>query len=229
MSGNKDKQVSSDDANNAHEELASPVSSDCEIVQKGQANFEANFARMSVEVGAKPLLGGFGLSFEPENGFSGSACNVRPDEKRLSSGILGGDQAVQAPWSTNKATTFCDLDKSIWKKYDILKARNQWEYSEWCKARLLLDKALLSGDIEYVYLARQVVLERVYVVRVANKDGWSVVFKIASSDNDPMSDLFGERQEKARLAAQHFLRYKRPKVAQEYSFRRSELHDKVQM
>ncbi|CAG8541558.1 5990_t:CDS:2 [Racocetra fulgida] len=35
----------------------------------------------------------------------------------------------------------------------------------------LVDKALVSGNMEYVCLARQVILERAYVVRVADKDG----------------------------------------------------------
>ncbi|CAG8780048.1 6175_t:CDS:2 [Gigaspora margarita] len=37
-----------------------------------------------------------------------------------------------------------------------------------------LDKAILSGEVEYVYMARQVALERAYIVRVADEDGWSV-------------------------------------------------------
>ena len=68
-----------------------------------------------------------------------------------------------------------DLERrNIWEKRELSKQRNQWEYNEWCKAGALMDKALASGDLSYLRLARQVALERAYVVRVADEDGWEV-------------------------------------------------------
>ncbi|CAG8750207.1 17173_t:CDS:10, partial [Gigaspora rosea] len=73
---------------------------------------------------------------------------------------------------------------------DVKKQGIKREYNEWCKTGLLLDKALFTGDIEYVQLARQVALEKAYVVRVTNEDGWNVAAKMTSGDwLDPMSQL----------------------------------------
>ncbi|CAG8800047.1 6343_t:CDS:2, partial [Cetraspora pellucida] len=62
-------------------------------------------------------------------------------------------------------------------------------------------------------LSRQVALKRAYIVTVANED---VAAKMASSNYDPMAELFGSRKEKARMAVQHFLfaKNRRPKVLQ---------------
>ncbi|CAG8754777.1 41376_t:CDS:10, partial [Gigaspora margarita] len=56
-----------------------------------------------------------------------------------------------------------------------------WGFSE----GTLLDKAVLFGEVEYVYMARQVALEKVYVVRVADEDGWSVAAKLPQSFLQP--------------------------------------------
>ncbi|CAG8618282.1 42584_t:CDS:2 [Gigaspora margarita] len=118
------------------------------------------------------------------------------------------------PFLTPDLFTNLDIQEGIWKKRELTKARNQWEYNEWCKAGLLLDKALFTGEVEYVQLARQVALERAYVVRVADEDGWNVVAKMASGDLlDPMSELFGGEREWARMAAQQFPKSKRSKVS----------------
>ncbi|CAG8612330.1 9838_t:CDS:1, partial [Racocetra fulgida] len=91
---------------------------------------------------------------------------------------------------------------------------NHWEYNEWCKAGLLLDKALFTGDANYVQLARQVALERAYVVRVADEDGWSVAVKMTSGDmSNPILELFSGKRERARMAVQQFPRNKRSKVS----------------
>lgn len=106
------------------------------------------------------------------------------------------------------------FQESVWKKRELTKARNQWEYNEWCKAGLLLDKALLSRQVEYVQLARQVALERAYMVRVADEDGWGVAAKMALDDStDPMLELFSGKRERARMAAQLFPKNKRSKVS----------------
>ncbi|CAG8621552.1 14565_t:CDS:2 [Cetraspora pellucida] len=90
------------------------------------------------------------------------------------------------------------------------------EFNEWCKAGLLMDKALNTGDVDYLFLARQVALERAYVIRVADEDSWSMAAKmVANNTIDPMSQLFGGNRERARLAAQNFSKNKRPKLAQE--------------
>ncbi|CAG8787218.1 18227_t:CDS:2, partial [Racocetra persica] len=95
----------------------------------------------------------------------------------------------------------------MWEKRKLSKQHNQWKYNEWCKAGSLLDKALLTGDIAYVHLARQVVMERAYMVRVADEDGWEVASKMATTDlSDPMSEILGSKRERARLATQHFLK-----------------------
>ncbi|CAG8806242.1 357_t:CDS:2, partial [Gigaspora rosea] len=88
------------------------------------------------------------------------------------------------------------------EKQELSKARNQWEYNEWCKADPLLDKALITGEVEFVHLARQVALERPYVVQVADEDGWSVAAKIAMEESmNPMSKLFSGKRERAKMAA----------------------------
>ncbi|CAG8668864.1 491_t:CDS:2, partial [Racocetra persica] len=74
----------------------------------------------------------------------------------------------------------------------------------------LLNKALVSGDIAFVRLARHIILKRIYVVRVADEDVWAVVSKIVSADtSDPISELLGGKCERARLVAQHFTKPKK--------------------
>ncbi|CAG8674810.1 13681_t:CDS:2, partial [Racocetra fulgida] len=59
-----------------------------------------------------------------------------------------------------------------------------------------------------------VVLERAYVVRVADQDGWDIVSKIVAEDAlDPMAELMGGKHERSRLAAQHFSKPKKPRSA----------------
>ncbi|CAG8778089.1 19934_t:CDS:2, partial [Racocetra fulgida] len=70
--------------------------------------------------------------------------------------------------------------------------RNVWvkQYNEWCKVMSLMNKALAFCDINYVYLAKQVILKRAYVIRVADEDSWEVVSKIAIMDgSDLMTKL----------------------------------------
>ncbi|CAG8817820.1 25244_t:CDS:2, partial [Gigaspora rosea] len=81
-------------------------------------------------------------------------------------------------------------------------------------AGLLLNKAFSKGNIEYVYLARQVALERAYVVRVANEVGWNVIAKMASGNLlDPISELFGGKREWARMSAQQYSKSKCSRVS----------------
>ncbi|CAG8806214.1 25959_t:CDS:2, partial [Gigaspora rosea] len=93
------------------------------------------------------------------------------------------------------------------------------EYNEWCKTGLLLDKALFTGDIEYVQLARQVAFEKAYVVRVADEDAWNVAAKMTSDDwLDPMSQLLSGKCERTRVAAQQFPENKHSKISDRQSF-----------
>ncbi|CAG8669958.1 hypothetical protein C2G38_2167912 [Gigaspora rosea] len=116
--------------------------------------------------------------------------------------------------SVGKVPFSWKFQENVWNKRELAKARNQWEYNKWCKAGLLLDKVLLTGQVEYVHLARQVALERAYVVRVADEDIWSVAAKMALEDSmDPMSELFSRKRKRARMAAQLFLKYKCSRVS----------------
>ncbi|CAG8629063.1 10448_t:CDS:2, partial [Scutellospora calospora] len=57
------------------------------------------------------------------------------------------------------------------------------------------------GDLSFVHLARQVALERAYVIRVANENSWDVALKIAIDDTlDPISELLRSKRESTRLA-----------------------------
>ncbi|CAG8462054.1 22351_t:CDS:2 [Cetraspora pellucida] len=83
-----------------------------------------------------------------------------------------------------------------------------------CKVGMLMDKALSMDEINYLLLARQVVLERAYVVRVTNKDDWGVVAKIIFNDSvDSMLQIFEEKRKKVRLAIQIFSKNKKSKVS----------------
>ncbi|CAG8498484.1 3505_t:CDS:10, partial [Scutellospora calospora] len=66
------------------------------------------------------------------------------------------------------------------------------------RAEVLLDKVLVSGDLNYVRLARQVALKRAYVVRVADEDSWDIASKMAIGDIlNPISELLGSKQKTA--------------------------------
>lgn len=65
-----------------------------------------------------------------------------------------------------------------------------------------MDKALLSDEVGYVYLARQMALEGAYMVRMVDGDGWSVTAKMMASESvDLMSELFCAKREIAEMAA----------------------------
>ncbi|CAG8559711.1 13870_t:CDS:2 [Cetraspora pellucida] len=59
-----------------------------------------------------------------------------------------------------------------------------------------------SEEIDYLLLARQIALKRVYMVRVANENSWGVAAKMALNDLlASISQLFKEKRKKTRLAA----------------------------
>lgn len=134
--------------------------------------------------------------------FSDGFGNVPFDEGRSKAKSSSDFLPPRMPSAANEMPTDWGFQEGLWKKRDLSKARNQWEYNEWCKIGLLLDKALFSGEVEYVHLAKQVALERAYVVRVADEDGWGMAAKMAASDiMDPMSELFGAKPGKDCSAA----------------------------
>ncbi|CAG8827275.1 1748_t:CDS:10, partial [Gigaspora margarita] len=230
MSFNKDKFTTVEDV------TSSPTNSDIEPSPKtGQTNFE-NFGRLSMDllrffdfVGSDNLGKGKGCESEKNSkeasddsnkfnfeAFSDGFGNVPFDEGRSKAKSSNDFMPPRMPSAANEMPTDWGFQEGLWKKRDLSKARNQWEYNEWCRIGLLLDKALLSGEVEYVHLAKQLVLERAYVVRVADEDGWGVAVKMAASDiMDPMSELFGAKRERARTAAQQFYRSKRPRASYE--------------
>ncbi|CAG8813001.1 45462_t:CDS:2, partial [Gigaspora margarita] len=159
---------------------------------------------------------GEGYKFSPETGraFANMFGNVLVDSNNLGTKGYTDRLPPRTPFLPSDMPMSEEMQEGLWKKRELSKARNQWEYNEWCRTGLLLDKALLTGDIEYVQLARQVALERAYVVMVADEDGWNVAVKMASGDwLDPMSQLFSGKRERARVAAQQFPRNKRSKIS----------------
>ncbi|CAG8848232.1 9085_t:CDS:1, partial [Gigaspora margarita] len=65
---------------------------------------------------------------------------------------------------------------------------------------------LFASDIEYVQMARQLALERAYVVRVDDEDEWNVAAKMALGNwFDPMSQMFSGKRARAMVVAQQFL------------------------
>ncbi|CAG8838148.1 33889_t:CDS:1 [Racocetra persica] len=94
--------------------------------------------------------------------------------------MLGSNLAHSRPWdkgAMNWGAGFGTLilndveRKDMWEKCELSKQRNQWEYNEWYKAGALLDKALVTCDIAYIHLARQVITKRAYMMKVVDKDG----------------------------------------------------------
>ncbi|CAG8477217.1 14378_t:CDS:2 [Cetraspora pellucida] len=139
----------------------------------------------------------------------------------LGARATGVHQSLRFPEAKEKFVFDNDIDETgLWRKRNLSKARNQWEFNEWCKAGLLMDKALNTGDVDYLLMARQVALERAYVVRVADEDGWGVAVKMASNNTvDSISQMFGGKRERARLAVQNVSKSKKFKLAQERSQR----------
>ncbi|CAG8653209.1 10955_t:CDS:2, partial [Gigaspora rosea] len=189
-----------DESSTINSDIEFTLKNDTEASQKsGQANFKANFGHMSVEM-LKFLCHEMGVS-EADNLGKGKAVDVDSKWREVPAQDSKSEFEFGKAFPNAFNNTPADSG-NLGKKHELTKARNQREYNEWCKAGLLLDKALSTGDVKYVHLARQVALKRAYIVRVADKDGWNVAAKIASGDLfDPMSELFGGKREWARMAA----------------------------
>ncbi|CAG8725356.1 30008_t:CDS:2, partial [Gigaspora margarita] len=116
------------------------------------------------------------------------------------------DSALKMPF-VDRSRTNVEADQTFANVFGILLPDNRsssskWEYNEWCKVGLLLDKALLTSEVEYVHLSRQVALERAYIVRMVDEVRWCVAAKMLLENSmDPMSESFGGKHEKARIAA----------------------------
>ncbi|CAG8477793.1 9147_t:CDS:2, partial [Cetraspora pellucida] len=155
-----------------------------------------------------------------DHGHSVGGPNInKQEEGDLGARAAGVHQSLWFPEGKEKFVFDNDSDETgLWRKQNLSKAGNQWEFNEWCKVGLLMDKALNTGDVDYLLLTRQVALERAYIVRVADEDGWGVAVKMASNDTvDPMSQMFGGKRERARLAVQSVSKSKKLKPAQERS------------
>ncbi|CAG8578289.1 7421_t:CDS:2, partial [Racocetra fulgida] len=159
---------------------------DVEAAQRSvQTNFEANFSRISVEM-LKFFCYKMGL-FEASS--KQDLVNHLVIEYKKRDVLVGSDNAVKGK--------SVDVDDDI-KELSGEDSKFSYEIGKAFQISLtgvLLDKALFSGNVEYVQLARQVVLERAYVVRVADKDGWNVAARMILSDlfdliNTGMSNRF---------------------------------------
>ncbi|RIB22037.1 hypothetical protein C2G38_2174937 [Gigaspora rosea] len=224
MSQNKVKSVTIEDVS------LSLVTSDVEIINKNnQSSFDTNFGHLSIEI-LKFLCHKLGVS---NLGMKQDLVNRLGNEAKKrngSSGLenLGKGKAVESDSDLklafdNQFKANVDAGQAFANIFGSLPSDNGNPYAKmgdnfppWTSsvAGLLLDKALLTGQVEYVHLARQVALERAYVVRVADEDGWGVAAKMALEDSiDPMSELFSGKRERARMAAQLFPKFKRSKAS----------------
>ncbi|CAG8768907.1 4944_t:CDS:2, partial [Racocetra fulgida] len=208
MSQNKDKLVTVED------EASSSNSSDVEPSHKcGQTNFETNFGRLSMDL-LRFLCHELDIS---EAGVKQDLVNRLASEAKKRCELSGLDNSgkgkrVESDKCLKPSLDDCnksnveafsdgfgnvpsvDVGSRSKSSSDFVPPRLPSAANEMSSAGALLDKALFSGEVEYVYLASQVALERAYVVRVADEDGWSVAAKMAASEIlDPMSELFGEK------------------------------------
>ncbi|CAG8732988.1 3177_t:CDS:2, partial [Gigaspora rosea] len=204
---NKVKSVTIED------ESLSPVNSDVEsIIKNNQSSFDTNFGLSEAKKRNRLSVleySGKGKAVEsdsdPKRSFD-NRCKANIDVSQAFANVfgtpssdngssfskMGSDFSPRMPF-TGEAPIYWNFQENVWKKRDLTKARNQWEYNEWCKAGLLLDKALFTGE---------------------TKIGWEVAEKLALEDSmDPMSELFDGKSERARMAAQLFPKSKQPKIA----------------
>ncbi|CAG8479065.1 30112_t:CDS:2 [Racocetra persica] len=63
------------------------------------------------------------------------------------------------------------------------------------------NKALASGDMSYIRIARQIAMERAYIVRVTDENSWELAAKMVNVDRlDLMTELFKSKHESVRSA-----------------------------
>lgn len=62
-------------------------------------------------------------------------------------------------------------ESKYWPKEKFNKARDQFEYDEWCKVGRFLDSAMVNKDWEVIGNVRDMAATRAFMLRVANKEG----------------------------------------------------------
>ncbi|RIB01046.1 hypothetical protein C2G38_2232062 [Gigaspora rosea] len=77
-------------------------------------------------------------------------------------------------------------ESRYWPREKFGKARDQFEYDEWCKVGRTLDNALVNRDLEMIGKVRDVAATRAFTLRVAKREGWNVAAGIRDLlDDDP--------------------------------------------
>ncbi|CAG8527147.1 18248_t:CDS:2, partial [Racocetra fulgida] len=179
-----------------------------------QTSLESNLNRLSVEV-LRFVCRGMGLSEmgqkqeivsrllkESHNrlgredsvedaGVTGKAKKAWPQLLRSQDNTLS--EELEALWTGNRAQCPVVGENSL-DAYSKQGSMGQ----DFSPTEALMDKALASSDVNYIRIARQVAMERAYVVRVADENGWEVAVKMANVDGlDPIMELFGSKRESA--------------------------------
>ncbi|CAG8851689.1 12006_t:CDS:2, partial [Gigaspora margarita] len=207
------------------DESSSPVNSDVEAINKNnQSSFDTNFGHLSIEIlkflyyelgisdvdTKQNLVNRLGNEAKKINGLSGLENSGKEKQwRQMFKANMDADQAFANVFGT----PLSDNGNPFAKIGDDFPPQ-MFSSGESPFTGLLLDKALLFKQVEYVQLARQVALERADIVRVADEDGWGVAAKMALEDSiDPMSELFSRKCERARMAMHLFSKNKCSKVS----------------
>ncbi|CAG8582930.1 24607_t:CDS:2 [Gigaspora margarita] len=208
MSQNKDRSVT------VENETSSSTNSDVEQAQKtGQANFETNFGHLFMDL-LRFLCHELGISeAEVKQDLVNHLASEAKKRCRLDSLDNSEKEKKVEPDKDSKPALNYNSSKFNFEAFsdefggvpsdDIgLRSKTSGNFispqmhaaTNEMPPSCRLQEALLSGDVKYVYLARQVALERAYVVRVTDEDGWSVAAKMVASETiGPMSELFGSQ------------------------------------
>ncbi|CAG8566091.1 12638_t:CDS:2 [Cetraspora pellucida] len=125
-------------------------------------------------------------------------------EKSLEKTVQATMEKVVGEFKRNVQELQQDEGDKYWPKEKLGKARDQFEYDEWCKAGRFLDNALRSRNWDLIIKARDVVATRAFMLRVASKEGWNIAAGIRDPlDDDPMEAYFQERLANARQVAKN--------------------------
>ncbi|CAG8463428.1 15545_t:CDS:2 [Cetraspora pellucida] len=145
----------------------------------GQVNFKANFSCLSLKM-LKFLYQEMGIS------------DISIKQKlisRLVSKYKGREESSNDLFEKEKVMNIVNVvgntENSLPRFSDKKKVLNS-ENDE--IAGMLIDKVLSMSKLNYLLLAKQVALKKVYIVKVVDKDGWKVVTKMALNNLvDPIS------------------------------------------
>ncbi|CAG8819294.1 1029_t:CDS:2, partial [Racocetra persica] len=165
-----------------NKEPESTMSNDSVTSDITQTSLKSNLNRLSVEA-LRFVCRGMGLSEMGQKQkivsrlLKESRNRLGPEESVEDAGVTG-DRAQRPVMGENSLGAYGkqglmgqdfspnDIERrSVWTKRELTKQRNQCEYNEWCRAGVLMDKALALGDINYIRMARQVAMEKAYVIR----------------------------------------------------------------